>query len=464
MPPNVIVILADDMGYGDIGAFGNPLVRTPNLDRLVAEGLALHQHYSGSPMCAPARAALLTGKYPHRTGAIDVPSNRGLDRIALGEITIADAFKAGGYRTGMIGKWHNGLHDMRYHPNARGFDEFAGFLNGGMDYWRWVLDYNGTPRRSDGRYLTDVFSTEASAFIRRHQHEPFFLYVAYNAPHIPLQAPGPLVKAYQDAGQVHDAVACLYAMIERMDAGIGQILDTLDDCELTDNTVVLFSSDNGPHMAGDMHRYNGHFAGSKGDVLEGGIRVPAILRWPDGLPAGQQCDALVHFCDWLPTFLDTAGLDAPAGIDGVDGLPVLRGEAEAGKIVRYWQWNRYTPVARCNGAMRDDTWKLYWPTIPGSHDKLAADAPPYIHGLTHAHALSDIDPAMPERQLPSPGTPRLFDLKTDPYEQDDRAADEPERLQSMIRAWDTWFDRMIDELSRIPDAGKAQYQFDRMEG
>jgi len=176
--PNIVFILADDLGYGDLGLFGNEIVRTPHLDALGREGVVLTQHYSASPLCAPARAALLTGRYNHRTGAVDVPSNRGLDRIALSEKTIGDIFGQAGYRTGMVGKWHNGLHDMRFHPNARGFSEFAGFLNGGMDYYQWVLDRNGSPEPSDGRYLTDVFTAEACDFIHRHREEPFLLYLA----------------------------------------------------------------------------------------------------------------------------------------------------------------------------------------------------------------------------------------------------------------------------------------------
>ena len=174
-PTNILFILADDMGYGDIARYGNRYIRTPNLDRLAEDGVTLTQHYSASPLCAPARAALLTGRYNHRTGAVDVPSNRGLDRIALDETTIADVFAGAGYATGMVGKWHNGLHDMRYHPHNRGFQEFLGFLNGGMDYYTRSLDRNGTTERSDGRYLTDVFTDEAVQFIDRHQEEPFFL-------------------------------------------------------------------------------------------------------------------------------------------------------------------------------------------------------------------------------------------------------------------------------------------------
>ena len=186
--PNVIVILADDLGYGDLELYGNPDLKTPHLNRLAADGIRLTQHYSGSPLCAPARAALLTGRYNHRTGALSVESNRGLDRISLREMTIADAFQQAGYITGMVGKWHNGLHDMRYHPNNRGFGEFCGFLNGGMNYWDWLIEYNGQPQNSDGTYLTDKFTNEAVDFINRHKNEQFFLYLAYNAPHAPLEA------------------------------------------------------------------------------------------------------------------------------------------------------------------------------------------------------------------------------------------------------------------------------------
>ena len=170
--PNVVVFLADDLGYGDLSCYGNAILSTPHIDRLAAEGVRCSQHYSGAPICAPARAALLTGRYHHRCGALSVESNRGLDRIALRERTIGDVVAAAGYRTGYVGKWHSGLHDPRYHPNRRGFAEFAGFLGGIMDYWNWFLDYNGSPRRADGRYQTDVLTAEAVDFIRRSAAPP----------------------------------------------------------------------------------------------------------------------------------------------------------------------------------------------------------------------------------------------------------------------------------------------------
>lgn len=198
--PNVILIVADDMGYGDFGVFNDGPARTPHLDALVGEGLCLTQHYAGSPACSPSRAALLTGRYPHRTGALTPMEVRGMDRIALDEATIGDAYKHAGYATGLIGKWHNGALDNRYHPNARGFDEFLGFRGGWMDYFDWWVERNGRRETADGRYLTDVFTDEAVDFITRHRQDPFLLCLMYNAPHSPLQAPDEAVQPYLDAG------------------------------------------------------------------------------------------------------------------------------------------------------------------------------------------------------------------------------------------------------------------------
>ena len=323
--PNVVLIVADDLGYGDLSCYGNTILSTPNVDRLAAEGVRCSQHYSGAPICAPARAALLTGRYHHRCGALSVESNRGLDRIALRERTIGDVFAAAGYRTGYVGKWHNGVHDRRYHPNRRGFAEFAGFLSGIMDYWDWFLDYNGSSRRADGRYQTDVFTAEAVDFIRRGAaapgsaaRQPFLLVVAYHAPHAPLQAPEESCAPFRQRGDLNPALATMYGMVAHMDRGIGQILDTLEATGCAGDTVVLVTSDNGPHLGPEryggrrfsMERFNGPFRGQKQDVLEGGIRVPAIVRWPDGLPAGAACDEMIHFCDWLPTLAAAAGVTA----------------------------------------------------------------------------------------------------------------------------------------------------------
>ncbi len=459
--PNVIVFLSDDQGYGDLGIYGNADLQTPHTDRLAREGIRLTQHYSGAPLCAPARAALLTGRYNHRTGALSVESNRGLDRISVQEATLADMFRGAGYATGYVGKWHNGLHDMRYHPNNRGFDEFCGFLNGGMDYWDWIIEYNGQPTRADGRYLTDVFTAEAVSFIDRHENEPFFLYVAYNAPHSPLQAPEEDVRAYLETGRYNEAVSILYGMIQHMDAGIGQILDALNARGLADNTLILFTSDNGPWLGNDrignevmsMARYNGPFRGMKQDVLEGGLRVPAIVRWPDGLPAGREIGGMVHFCDWLPTLAAACSINGRAGLplDGLNQLPVLRGERDKVPAKRFWQFNRYEPVPYCNAAMRDGRWKLYWPRIPEAMQKQPADNEEYRLNFDRPHTLMPVSNPPIERTLSLPGAPELYDIEADPYERENLATQHPDRVRRMQNEMENWFEEVKADRLRTPE-------------
>lgn len=451
--PNIILVLADDLGYGDIGAFGNDVVRTPNIDDLAATGMAFTQHYSASGLCAPARAALLTGLYNHRTGAVDVPSNRGLDRIHLDCRTMGDVFTAAGYRTGLIGKWHNGLHDLRHHPNNRGFGEFAGFLNGGMDYYDWVLDRNGQPEPADGRYLTDVFTDEAVAFIRRHRAEPFFLILSYNAPHEPHQAPEALIQPYREVGHLTEQVATVYAMIEQMDAGIGNVRRELARQGLDETTIIVFTSDNGPRLDGPLNRYNGPCRGAKGDSLEGGIRVPAIVRWPDNVPAGRHCDAMVHFCDWLPTLASLANTRhaLPEPLDGTDISPLLLNPERNVALprIRCWQRNRYEPVPRCNAAMRDGPWKLVWPMRDGANGKEPDDGKSYRDGLTSAHRLMPVTNDLPGRDIAPPSEPQLYHIESDPAESRDVAAEHKQRVNDMANSWDAWFEDVTREWKRI---------------
>ncbi|MEK6795024.1 MAG: sulfatase-like hydrolase/transferase [Spirochaetota bacterium] len=462
--PNIIAIMADDLGYGDIGVYGNPIVDTPHIDALARSGVRLDQHYSASPICAPARAAFLTGRYNHRVGAVDVSSNRGVDRIALCERTLGDVFSHAGYVTGMIGKWHNGLFDMRHHPNARGFREFLGFLNGGMGYYDWILDRNGSSIRSDGRYLTDVFSDEAVSFIHRHAAENFFLTVTYNAPHSPLEAPEMDAAVFE--GTCAPAVAALYGMIRVMDRGIGRILSALDACGLSENTIVLFTSDNGPFMGNEsyrgapqsMLRYNGPFSGMKYDVLEGGIRVPAVLRWPGGgLSGGTVRNDMIHFCDWIPTLAACAGIrtDICRPLDGMDMLPYLQSGAYA-PVKRFWQYNRYEPALNCNAAMRDGDWKLYWPRVSASDKKLEGDNHWYRRLFHEPHFLTDIDRAPIVREIPTPGTPKLFNIADDPAEAYDRAGAETERAGRMRRELENWFESVNRERRNDPDNWRGE--------
>jgi arylsulfatase A len=331
--PNIVLILVDDMGYGDFGLFSEGRTRTPALDELTRQSVCLTQHYAASCVCNPSRATLMTGRYPHRTGSIDTLEWRGLERLALRETTLADVLKRVGYATGLVGKWHLGAFDPRYHPNARGFDEAVCFRGGMHDYYKWRIEYNDAVRRADGRYLTDLWTEEACGFIRRHKNRPFFLHLTYNAPHGPLQAPPDEVRPFLETGRFSKGVSILYGMIRRMDRGLHRVLEELDRHALRDNTIVVFTSDNGPQFGGQGEmcttRFNCGFHGAKGSVYEGGIRVPLLFRWPAGVSGGRQFHEMVHMADWFPTLLAAAGVLKPRELklDGQNILPVLRGEA-----------------------------------------------------------------------------------------------------------------------------------------
>ena len=292
--PNVIFILADDMGYGDFSIFNGGLSSTPTLDYLINESVCLTHQYTASPVCNPSRAALMTGRYPHRTGSIDTLEWWGLERLALRETTIADVFKSAGYTTGHIGKWHLGSFDFRYHSLNRGFDETVCFRGGMHDYYDWRIEYGDNVKRADGRYLTDVWIDEAIKFIKRRKPtDKFYPQVNYNAPHTPLQAPEEDILPFLEKG-FNCGVSTVYGMIKHMDSGIQQILDVLDSQGLADNTILVFTSDNGPqfgtpsNIEADLEsaelperkldRFNCNFNRAKGLTYEGGIRVPLIIR------------------------------------------------------------------------------------------------------------------------------------------------------------------------------------------
>jgi len=456
--PNVVLVLVDDMGYGDFGIFNDGLSQTPTLDQLASESVCLTQHYAGSCVCAPSRAALLTGRYPHRTGAIDTLDGRGLDRLALRERTMGDLFAAAGYRTGLVGKWHLGAFDPRYHPNARGFEEFVGFRGGWQDYYQWRLDYNGTYHKADGRYLTDVFTEEACDFVRRHAAEPFFLHLTYNAPHTPLQAPDEDFLPFAEDGRFNKGVAYIYAMIKRVDRGIELLLAELERQGIADNTIFLFTSDNGPQFGGkgemSTTRFNCQWHGAKGSVYEGGIRVPMLIRWPDGLPAGEVREEMVHFVDWLPTLGAAAGVEVPADIklDGDNVLPVLRGESAKVNPRRFWQWNRYTPLVECNAAMRDGDWKLVRPSIREAmrvaEPDLVMDRELRYEQDKHTDICRDPEP---EREIPEPPPPELYNLAEDPQESKNLAAEEPDRVRKMLRELEEWFEDVEADRRSIDD-------------
>jgi arylsulfatase A len=457
--PNIVFILVDDMGYGDFSAFNGGISSTPTLDQLMNESICCTQHYTASPVCNPSRACLLTGRYPHRTGSIDTLEWRGLERLALRETTLAEMLKAAGYATGLVGKWHLGAFDRRYYPDQRGFDEAVCFCGGMHDYYDWRIEYNDTVRRSDGTYLTDVWTEEAIQFIERHRSERFFLHVTYNAPHTPLQAPEEEVEPFADRQHLTKGVAILYGMLHRMDTGVDRILDTLDRLGLRDDTIVFFTSDNGPQFGGEGEmcttRFNCQFNGAKGSVYEGGIRVPMIVRWPAGLPAAAEVHQMVHFSDWLPTILQMVGLELPEGnlpVDGTDVLPVLRGEEGKGATRRFWQWNRYTPLVTCNAAMRDEEWKLVRPAI-----REAMQVPDIkwlrVSMYEPEHFIDNgiIREPDPRREVPPPPSPELYNISDDPLEQQNLAEEHPDIAGRMLQELETWFGEVEADRASIPD-------------
>ncbi len=473
--PNVVLILADDMGYGDFGVFSGGAVRTPNLDRLIAEGVCFRQHYSGSPICAPARACLLTGRYPHRTGAVTQHEIHGLDRISLRETTMADAFQNAGYATGLAGKWHNGTFDPRYEPHNRGYDEFTGFCGGWTDYYRYSLRRNDSTFSSDGTYITDLLTAEAVEFVRRNRQGPFFLTLAYSAPHSPFQAPAEAIQPYLDKG-FNRIVATTYAMIEIMDQGVGRVLDALDREGIADDTIVLFTSDNGPAFFNPPYmlnegestfneRFNVGMRGSKGWVYEGGIRVPMVIRAPGMATGGRILDELAHFADWLPTLLSMTGVERPGGppLDGQDLSPLLRGEPQQVEPRRFWQFNFYAPDIGTNAAMRDGDWKLVRPMIEGTRffTPELCESPEDV-ARTTAFVEADLkhkeDPAAVQSILPvprlkklQPEPPQLYNLAEDPGETNDLAAADPDRVSRMLGALEQWFEEVEAERATIDE-------------
>ena len=449
--PNIVQIVADDMGLGDMSVHNGGLSSTPVLDWLVTESLSLTQHYSASPVCAPARAALLTGRYPQRGGVVDTLEVRGLDRLSLDEVTLAELLADAGYRTGLVGKWHTGAIGASYRPTCRGFAEFVGFRGGWQDYWDWTLEAGEARHSSDGRYLTDVLTGAALDFVTRNRAEPFYLHLAYNAPHFPFQAPAAEIERFTARGLGLGA-ATVYAMIAAMDRGIGRLLQTIEDLSLSSRTLVMFTSDNGPQLTGsselDVDRFNSGLRGEKGLVYEGGIRVPMLLRWPDGLPSNTSTPAMVHFTDWTPTLLAAAGVSTPVNLDGRDIGPVLRGDREPVRCQRVWQWTRYRPHRRCNVAVRDGRWKLVMPPWPGCFAVDGADAEADARHAADPQAFDEViegplpQPATPPDDLPDP---QLFDLDADPGENNDVAASHPDRVRVLIDGLDAWYDDVFGQ-------------------
>jgi len=404
--PNIVIILADDLGYGDVGYNGGQAA-TPNIDRLAREGVRLQRFYT-APLCSPTRAGLMTGRWPIRYGmaeSVITPWRKW--GLPTREQTIAAMLSNAGYeRRGAFGKWHLGHYKKELLPLNRGFTHFTGCYNGTFDYFTherekqldWHRDWETV--REEG-YVTDLIGKEAVRFIEESPSgKPFFCYVPFTTPHLPLQAKEEDVAKY--AHITNERQRVYFAMLDSMDQVTGQILKAIDEKGVADNTVVLFLSDNG----GVSFANNGPYRGSKSSTYEGGIRVPAVIRWPNGIEGGRAVDAVMGYIDVYPTLKAIAGLITadPNPLDGINLLPIIQEKAKA--LPRKW----YSYVAQGapsnKFALTDGAWKLV-----------------LVNGLP-----AQADPAKPD----GPPSIELFNLDRDPAEKTNLVRKESERASAML--------------------------------
>lgn len=394
--PNVIVILADDLGYADLGAQGSKTVSTPHIDKLAADGVRLTNAYANHTVCAPSRAGLLTGKYQHRFGFENnatVQTSVAGYGVPVSEPMLAERLKQRGYATGMFGKWHIGF-DADKTPTARGFDTFYGFLTGAMAYTpdgptgtKTML--RGTAPVAMPAHTTEAFTNEAVAFIEANKDKPFFIYLPYNAVHAPMQSTQPYLSRF--ASEPDTNRRAYLAMLAAMDDGVGKIVDAVDRNGLGRRTLIVFTSDNGG-PTWQTTASNAPLNGVKAIPLEGGIRVPTIMRWTGALPAGKTSPTLAMGFDITTTAQAIAGLPIDPGQDGVNLIPFLTGDKPGDAHQKlFWRANEL-------GAMREGDWKLV---------KVGED---YY----------------------------LFNLRTDIGERHDLSAAQPQRLAAMKRDWAAW--------------------------
>lgn len=429
--PNIVIVLADDLGHGDLGCYGHPRFKTPNLDRMAAEGVRLTQFNTPMPFCAPSRAALLTGRYPFRHGLTSNPTPDGGPRadvmaLAPGEVTLAQALKAAGYATGMVGKWHLGHKQPGSLPTRRGFDEYLGIPYSNDMRPVQLLDGEAVVEYPVVQAtLTRRYTERAIRFIERNRDRPFFLYLAHAMPHKPLACSEAFYKK-SGAGLYGDVLA-------ELDWGVGQVLGRLKELGLDERTLVVFTSDNGPWFGGST----GGLRGMKGTSWEGGFRVPCIARWPGRIPAGRVSDRLAVTMDLFATALAAAGVPAPGDrvIDGKDLLPLFTGDDRpVHEVIVGHQGPRLATV-------RDARWKLH--VLPARDFRVNPSGGHWVdpRGPDGVTILAPYEQAQPSqypggRDGDPTGAMSLFDLRDDPGEHRNVAAEHPDVVQRLKAEYD----------------------------
>ena len=416
--PNLVIIMADDLGYGELSCYGNKAYKTPHLDALARAGVRFTDYHSNGAVCSPTRAALLTGRYQQRAGVagviyagFDQNRNHGLHQD---ETTFAELLAATGYQSGCFGKWHLGYH-KKFNPVHHGFARFRGYVSGNIDYQSHfdrvgVYDWwEGLEHVKEKGYSTHLITRHAVKFIEANKDRPFCLYVPHEAPHTPFQ--GPADPGFRVKGRVvpekRSAAFKKRAyreMVQEMDKGVGEIVATLERLGLTKNTLVFFLSDNGATATGS----NGSLRGNKGQLWEGGHRVPAIASWPGRIAGGGACDDLSIGIDILPTLLELSGSQKPAALrlDGRSLVPSLLGKKNGGGRKLYWSYGRQQ-------AMRQGPWK-------------------YVRELKGQKAAA------------------LYNLSSDPGEKKNLARKNPERLASMQKDYAAWRKDVADGATKQP--------------
>ncbi len=405
--PNVVVILADDQGWGDLSVHGNVNLKTPNIDSLARDG-ALFDRFFVCAVCAPTRAEFLTGRYHSRGGVRGVST--GQERLNVDEKTIGDTFKAAGYATGAYGKWHNGT-QYPYHPNARGFDDYYGFCSGHWgNYFDPILEHNGKIVRGKG-FIIDDLTDHALEFISKNRNQPFFCYLPYNTPHSPFQVPdkfyarfsdGPIQMRNRDPKMEQlDKTRCVLAMCENIDWNVGRVLRQLDKLKLTDNTIVIYFSDNGPNS----WRWNDGMKGRKGSTDEGGNRVPCLVRWPGHIKPGIKIPQIAGAIDLLPTLADIAGIPIVGNkpLDGVSIKPLLLRETNNWPDRMIFSHQRGRVSVRTQRYRLDHTGKLFDITIdPGQYQDISKKKPKVASKLREAVARwkKEVLPKSPKDDRP----------------------------------------------------------------
>ncbi|WP_282136755.1 arylsulfatase [Seonamhaeicola maritimus] len=435
--PNIIIMMTDDQGYGDIGAHGNPYLKTPQIESIGTQGLEM-THFFSYPNCSASRASLLTGRYPYRTGVTAVTQ---VDHFMnTSEVTIAEILSDNGYRTGIFGKWHLG-DNTPMRPIDQGFHETLVHKGGGIGqaagptgntYFNPVLEHNGTSKKYEG-YCDDIFTEATLDFMSTKSNKPFFAYLATNLPHFPLQVPNSRAEPYRQIG-LHEDNALTYGMIDNIDYNVGRVLNKLKELGIENNTIVVFLSDNGPrHRRTKNDSYPGRWVanlrGTKTSVYDAGIRVPFYVQWPGKIDPKKQTSQMGAIIDLMPTLLDAINVDKPKGIhiDGKSLLPLwIKGDSDNIENRDFFVQMHYgpTPFKYMHFAVRTSKYKLVSP-----HD--------FPHGIVHQptdftlnHVLKNLE---------------LYDVENDPSERINIAKENPEIVEAMLERYEIWFDEVSEE-------------------